>query len=174
MGFMDYLKKGWEVVQLKVDAIDQLAADQKAFGPAIGILAIGGVCGAIGTFNLPGVVMYPVMRIIAYFVFIGIIHFAATSFFGGKGDFKATFTPPAIASFVSWVAIVPFVGTFIAGLAGLWMLAVTVVTVERVYGLDRGKAITAVAIPVVLGIVLAMIFAAAIGFGALMLMGTHR
>lgn len=169
MGFMDYLKKGWEVVQLKTDAIDQLAADEKAFGPAIGILAIGGVCGALGTLNLPGLVMFPVMRIIGYFIFIGIIHFAATSFLGGKGDFKAAFVPPAVASFIAWVAIIPLLGPMIAMLAGLWMLVVTVLTVERVYGLDRGKAVVAVAIPVVLGIIISMILVAVVGIGALML-----
>jgi len=174
MGFMDYLKKGWEVVQLKTDAIDQLAADEKAFGPAIGILAIGGVCGALGIFNLPGIVMFPVMRVIGFFIFIGIIHFVSTSMLGGKGDFKAVFIPPAVGSFISWVGIVPFLGVFLAGLAGIWMLVVTVLTVERVYGLERGKAIIAVAVPAVLGIIIAMIFAAAIGIGTLMLMGASH
>ncbi len=174
MGFMDYLKKGWEVVQLKTDAIDQLAADEKAFGPAIGILAIGGVCGALGVFNLPGVIMFPVMRVIGFFIFIGIIHFVSTSMLGGKGDFKAAFIPPAVGSFVSWVGIVPFLGTFLAGLVGIWMLVVTVVTVERVYGLERGKAIIAVAIPVVVGIIISMIFVAAVGLGTFMLMGASR
>ena len=174
MGFVDYLKKGWEVVQLKTAAIDELAADEKAFGPAIGILAIGGICGALGVFNLPGIVMFPVMRIIAFFIFIGIIHFAATSILGGKGDFKAAFIPPAVASLISWVGIIPLLGAFLAGLAGIWMLVVTVLTVERVYGLERGKAVIAVAIPVVLGIVVAMIFAAAVGLGTLMLMGASN
>jgi len=174
VSFMDYLKKGWEVVQLKTGAIDQLSADEKAFGPAIGIVAIGGVCGALGIFNLPGVVMFPIMRIIGYFLFIGIVHFAATSFLGGKGDFKALFTPPAVGSFISWIAIVPFLGTLLAGLAGLWMLVVTVVTAERVYGLDRGKAIVAVAIPVVLGIIIMSVIGAAVGLGTLMLMEDSR
>ncbi len=174
MGFVDYLKKGWEIVQLKTDAIDQIAADEKAFGPAIGILAIGGVCGALGILNLPGIVMFPVMRVIGFFIFIGIIHFAATSILGGKGDFKAVFTPPAVGSVISWVGIIPLLGTFLAGLAGIWMLVVTVVTVERVYGLDRGKAIIAVAIPVVIGIIIGMIFATAVGLGTLMLMGASN
>jgi len=174
MGFVDYLKKGWEIVQLKTDAIDQMAADEKAFGPAIGILAIGGVCGALGVLSLAGIVMFPVMRVIAFFIFIGIIHFAATTILGGKGDFKAAFIPPAIGSFVSWVGIIPILGTFLAGLAGIWMLVVTVLTVERVYGLERGKAIIAVAIPVVLGIIIGMIFAAAVGLGTLMLMGASN
>ncbi len=174
MTFVDYLKKGWEVVQLKTDAIDQMAADEKAFGPAIGILAIGGVCGALGMLNLPGIVMFPVMRVIGFFIFIGIIHFAATTILGGKGDFKAVFIPPAIGSLISWVGIVPILGTFLAGLAGLWLLVVTVVTVERVYGLDRGKAIIAVAIPVVVGIIIAMIVGAAVGLGTLMLIGASN
>ena len=61
------------------------------------------------------------------------------------------------ASLITWVAIVPILGpTFLSGLAGLWMLVVMVVAVEIVYGIDRGKAIAVVAIPVVLFLIVGM------------------
>ena len=43
MTFVDYIKRGWDAAQLKTDSIRQLADDSEAIGPAIGILAIGGL-----------------------------------------------------------------------------------------------------------------------------------
>jgi hypothetical protein len=161
MSFFDYVKHGWEVVKLKVEVMDKLAADEKAFGPAIGIVAIAGACYAIGSFTLPGIIYFPILSIIEVFIFTGIIHFAATSFFGGKGEFKQVFTPIACSLMVVWVAIIPVIGPLFLGfLAGIWVLVVSVVVVERTYKLDRGKAIVTVAIPVVVGLILSAMLAA--------------
>jgi len=156
MSFFDYVKQGWEVVKLKVEASDKLATDEKAFGPAIGIAAIAGVCYAIGSFQLPGIIYFPILTILKAFIFTGIMHFAATTFFGAKGEFKHLFTPVACAMMVLWVAIIPVIGPLFLGfLAGIWLLVVSVIVVERTYKLDRGKAIVTVAIPVVVGLILA-------------------
>jgi hypothetical protein len=159
MSFVDYIKKGWEVIQLKVEAIKELAADEKGIGPAIGILAIGGVCAGIGSLNPIGLILFPIFRVIGGFIFIAITHFCATTFFGGEGKLTAFAVPVFAASLITWVSIIPLIGpTFLAFLAGLWLLVVSVLCVENVYGLDRGKAIGAVAIPVVLFFIIAMMF----------------
>ena len=161
MSFVDYVKQGWEVVKLKVEAIDKLATDEKAFGPAIGIAAIAGACYAIGSFQLPGIIYFPILSIVKAFIFTGLIHFAATTFFGAKGEFKHLFTPIACSLMVVWVAIIPVIGPLFLGfLAGIWVLVVSVIVVERIYKLDRGKAIVTVAIPVVIGLILTAMFAA--------------
>jgi hypothetical protein len=159
MSFFDYAKKGWEVAKLKVEAIQELAADEKAFGPALGILAIGGVCGAIGSFRPLGIIYMPILRVIGTFIFVWILHFAATTFLGGKGDFKKVFTPLACAAVVTWIGIIPppLLSSFLTGLAGLWMLVVAVTTVQHVYQLDMSKSIIAVAIPVGVAIVVSLI-----------------
>ena len=157
MTFVDYIKQGWDAAQLKTDSIRQLADDNDAIGPAIGILAIGGVCAGIGSFNPVGFFVLPFMRIIGGFILVAITHFLATTFFDGKGKLTSLAVPLFCASLITWVAIVPILGpTFLAGLAGLWMLVVAVVTVEIVYGIDRGKAIAVVAIPVVLFLIIGM------------------
>ncbi len=171
MSFGDYLKKGWEAVQLKGEAIDLLAQDEEAMGPAIGILAIGGVAAAIGVLQPLGIIYMPILRLIGAFIFVGIMHFCATTFFGGTGGFKAVFTPLACASLISWIGVIPLVGPVLAVLAGLWLLVVAVVSVERAHAIDRGKAIVVVAIPLIIGLIIGAIFAAIIGMSALMLMG---
>lgn len=158
MSFVDYIKKGWEVAQLKTETIRELAADEGAIGPAIGILAIGGVCAGIGSINVVGLFVLPFVRVIGAFIFVAVAHFAATTFFGGKGRLTAFAIPVFCASLITWVAIVPLIGpTFLGFLAGLWMLVVMVVTLENVYeGVDRGKAIASVAIPLVIFLIVGM------------------
>jgi len=170
MSFADYVKKGWEVVQLKTDAIRQLADDEAAFGPALGIIAIGGVCLAIGTFNWPGIVYLPIVRLIGAFIVVAIMHFCATAFFGGQGKFKQLFTPLGCATLVTWVSIIPVLGWPLAILSGLWLLVVSVVIVEQVHQIERAKAIAVVAIPVVIGLIIMGITAAMVGLTTLALM----
>jgi len=168
MSFVDYIKKGWEVIQLKTDAVKELAADEKGIGPAIGILAIAGACAGIGALNFVMVIGFAIGWLIWGFVFVAITHFAATTFFGGKGKLTSLVVPVFCGSLVLWVSIVPVLGPmFLSFLASLWMLVITVVCVENVYeGVDRGKAIASVAIPVVLSLILGVILAV-VGVGLL-------
>lgn len=162
MSFVDYLKKAWEIIKLNKEVIAEMAADEKALGPAIGVVAISGVCLAIGTWNAPGIIILPIVRLIGFFIFFGIAHFVATTFLGGKGDFKRLMPPVGFAAMVTWVSVLPIppIAMFLAVLAGLWVLVPSTLAVEHVYGLDRGKAIIALAVPLVLGVIVVGIFAA--------------
>ncbi len=158
MKFGDYIKKGIEVAQLKKEAIQLLAGDKDAFGPALGIVAIGGVCAAIGSFSLLGIIIMPIVQVIVMFIWVAIMHFVATSFMGAKGgQFNGLFVPLACASVLMWIGIIPFIGQVIAFLAGLWLLVIAVVVVEHVYQIDRTKAIIVVAVPVAIGILISII-----------------
>lgn len=170
MSFGDYLKKGWEVVKLSGQAIQELAEDEKAFGPAVGIVAIGGACWAIGSIHPVGIIYLPIINVIGFFIFTGIVHVVAGILFGGKGEFKQFFSPIGCATLIQWVAIIPFIGPFFGWLAGLWLLVPSVLAVERVYGLDRGKAIISVLAPVILGLILFGILAV-IGLSMLAILG---
>lgn len=169
MAFGDYVRKGWDVARLKTDAIQSLAEDKDALGPAIGILAIGGACGAFGMLNFLGIIYMPILRIIAAFIVIGIMHFIATAFFSGKGGFKNLFAPLGCATLVTWIGVIPLIGPVLAMLAGLWLLVVFVLGVEIVHQIDRPKAIAVVAIPVVLGAILVGVVVAVVGISMLAL-----
>jgi hypothetical protein len=169
--FGDYIKKGIEVAQLKKDVVQLLAVDKEAFGPALGILAIGGVCAAIGALSLWGIIAMPIGRVVGMFIVVAIMHFVATSFMGAKaGQFSGLFVPLSCASVITWIGIIPFVGPVLAALAGLWLLAVAVIVVECVYQIDRTKAIIVVAVPVAIGLILSII-AFFLGLSALAIMG---
>lgn len=157
MSFVDYAKRGWEVAQLKTEAIKTLAADEKGIGPAIGILAIGGLCAGIGSFT-PGLFFgLPFLYVIGGFIVVAIMHFVATTFFGGEGKLMALAVPAFCGSLVTFVAIIPFIGPlFLVHLAFLWLLVVLVICVENVYGIDRAKAVVVVAVPAVLTFIVAL------------------
>ncbi|MCK4409391.1 MAG: YIP1 family protein [Candidatus Eisenbacteria sp.] len=174
MTFVDYIKRGWDAAQLKTGSIRQLADDNEAVGPAIGILAIGGLCAGIGTLSPVAFLFLPFVWVIGGFILVAIMHFVATTFFEGKGRLTSFAVPVFCASVVTWVAIIPLLGpAFLAFLAGLWMLVVMVVGVEVIYGIDRGKAIAVVAIPVVLFLIITMMLALT-GIGLLAALGTFR
>lgn len=168
MSFGDYIKKGWEVVKLQGEAVDLLSGDEKGFGPGLGILAIAGVCSAIGTLSPLGIIYMPIMLIVGIFVVVGIMHFVATTFLGGKGQFREVFVPLSCAHLLLWVSIVPLMGTVLSALAAIWMLVVSVVIIERVHKIDRAKAIIVVAVPVVLWIIIFFIMTV-IGVGIMAL-----
>jgi hypothetical protein len=158
MSFMDYLKKAWEIVKLNKEVIAEIAADEKAMGPAIGVVAISGACWAIGALQPIGIIYGPIVRLIGFFIFVGIVHFAATTFLGGKGEFKSLLSPVGLGIMVTWVSIIPLLGVVLGVLAGLWALVPAVLTAEHVYGIDRGKAIIAVVAPIVIFLILGGIF----------------
>ncbi|MFH1501937.1 MAG: YIP1 family protein [Candidatus Eisenbacteria bacterium] len=154
MPFMDYLKKAWEIIKLNKEVIGEMAADEKAVGPALGIVAISGVCWAIGALQPLGILYGPVVRLIGFFIFTGIVHFVATTFLGGKGEFKSFMVPVGLAIMVTWVSVIPLLGIALGSLAGLWVLVPAVLAAEHVYQVDRGKAVIAVVAPIVVFMIL--------------------
>jgi len=172
MKFGDYIKKGIEIAQLKRDAVQMLAEDKEGLGPALGIVAIGGACFAIGALSLLGIILMPIVRVVGIFIVIAIMHFVATSFMGGRAaSMTSLLVPIGCASVITWIGIIPFIGPVLAFLAGLWLLVVAVISVEHVYQVDRTKAIIVVAVPVVLAIILWFIVFLVAGLSALALFG---
>ena len=73
---------------------------------------------------------------------------------------------------ISWATIVPFIGPFLVGpLTGLWLLVVMVLSTEVVYGVERGKAIAAVAIPLVVFLIVFGFLALVAGVGFMAITG---
>lgn len=156
--FIDYVKQALEIVQLQPDAIDRASKDEGAFMMGLIIIAIGGVAMAIGSLAFFGIVAFPIMLIVGAFVFTGILHLLATMAFKGQGEFIEFFRPISLAYVLTWVNVVPFLNAILGLVAGIWMMVVAVVVVERTYSLERPQAIATVVIPaVVLGILFAIL-----------------
>jgi len=144
--FVDYVHDAIEIIQLKTDQIDKTAKDESAFMMGLVIIALAGIAMAIGMFNFPGLIFYPVLSIVGAFLVAGLLHLLATLLFKGEGDFLEFFRPFSHTYILHWVMVIPWLGLALAPIAGLWGLVVSALIVERVYSLDRAKAIAAVAI----------------------------
>lgn len=155
MDLQAYIMRAIELVKLNGDAAKEASADEQGFVPGLLVVAVGGLAGAIGGLFFHGsfaaIVTGPILAVVFSFIVVGIVH-GLSILFGGKADFMSLYRAMSLAHIVSWARIIPFIG----GLAGLWMLPMTVIILERVHELERGKAIAVVAILV--GIALLFMF----------------
>lgn len=158
--FIEYVKQALEIVKLQPEAIDRASKDENAFTMGLIVIAVGGVAMAIGSLAIFGVVAFPILLIVGAFIGAGIFHLLATLAFKGEGEFIQFFRPFSLAYVLTWVNVVPLLNVVLGFVAWIWMLAVTVLIVERTYSLERPQAIATVAIPVVVLFVLAMLFGA--------------
>lgn len=161
--FVDYVQDALEIVQFKTGQIDKTAKDEGAFVMGMVIIALSGIALAIGRFDFPGLVFNPVLAVVFAFIWTGLLHLLATLVFKGEGDFIEFFRPISHAYVLLWAMVIPFFWFPLGMIAGLWAAAVCVLIVERIYGLDRARAIATVAIPI--GAFLLLLFV----FGGMML-----
>jgi hypothetical protein len=164
MDFVGYVKKAVELCKFNGAVIEEIALDPNAFTMGLLFLAIGGAAAALGSFCLPCIILYPILMIVGFFIFLGILHLLAT-LFGGSGDFIAMFRICSIGSIVYWPSAIPLIGWIVS----FWILPITVLAVERTYKLDRGKSILVVVIPLAVLFLIAMVMVVALGVAFLTL-----
>ena len=157
--FIEYVKQAVEIIQLKPDEIDRAKDDEGAFTMGLVIIALAGVGAAIGTMVPILVIIMPIFYVIGAFIVAGIVHLIATMAFKGEGEFLHFFRPFSLAYVLQWVNVIWVLNVVLAPLAGIWLCVVAAFTVERVYGLDRMKAILTVVIPVAILTLVFMMFA---------------
>jgi len=162
MGFGDYVKRGIEIVKLDSSAVMHASRDANAFSMGLLVLLIAGIASAIGQLNLFGIIINPIGTIIGAFVWVGILHIFAL-LFGGRASYSELFRPLALAMVLNWITVIPLLGVFLGFLAGVWQIVVSVVAVENVYRLSRGKAIAVVLIPLAMLFILAFCFVFFVG-----------
>lgn len=169
MTFGDYILQGTEILQIKPKAIRETAGDEASLPYGLAFIAIAGVAAALGSWTLPGLILFPLALLARVAIFTALAHFLATSGFGGKGTYSGLFRPTALTWLLDWVLVaglvinvVPLLGPALMILLGLvttlWKLVVDTVIIENVYGLERHKAIAAVGIVVALYITAVLLF----------------
>ena len=154
-GFVDSVKQAVEIVKLNGKAAVNVSKDKNATLMGILIVIIGGTLSGIanlaGTFDLLLVILAPMMILISFFVSVGIIHLLAR-LFGGKAGYMELFRAQSHAQILSWLGplvIISFLGNILNFLVSLWSIVVSVVILENVHKLSRGKAIVVVLIPAI-------------------------
>jgi len=156
--FKAFVLQGIEVAKLNRSVIRDLADDRDAFGPAILVVAIGGLLSALGHINSAGIFLYPVLTLFMFFLNVALLHAMASLMFKGHGRFNQLVQVLGAACVLTWVAVVPALGGILALLASLWLLVIDVITVEELYGLDRMKALMSVVIPIIAVLLFMVLF----------------
>lgn len=177
MSFGDYILQGAGVLQIKPKAIREAASDSEALKTGLAFIVIAGAAAALGSWTLPGLILFPLVFLARAMIHSGIVHFLATAGFGGRGSLGDFFRPMSLAFLLDWVLvvglvvnIVPLLGPaamiLLALAVTLWKLVVDAVIIETVYGLERGKAVAVMAIVVL--VFIAFVGLAGLFFGAAM------
>jgi len=175
MSFGDYILQGADVLQIKPRAIKKVASDPGALRHGLAFIVIAGVAAALGSWTLPGLILFPLAYLLRVLVHSGIIHFLVTKGFGGHGSYGQLFRPLSLAYLIDWllvvglvINIVPLLGPalmlLLALVVTLWKLVVDTIIIETVYQLDQSKAIVVMAVAVL--IFLAILALAGLFFGA--------
>ena len=131
MALMDYIKYGVEIVKLNGKTAVKISKDSDAFKNGLIILILAGIAQAVGSRNIFGIVINPIIMIIGAFIGTAIVQLFAI-LLGGKAKYMELFRSWSVANVLQFVAIlglIPFLGGLVIGLAGLWMIIVGILTV---------------------------------------------
>jgi hypothetical protein len=179
MGFGESIKNALSIVTLKGDVMQKVSASD-VVGYAFLILVIAGLAGAVGqtlmglilgTLELVSFLAFitgPIFAVIGTFIGVGILHIIAL-IFGGQAKYMDLFKPMAFAQVVGWVAVIPFIGTAISSILGIWLIVVNIVIIKNVHKLSTGKSVLVVLLPVI--IILALVLALGAAFIAMIFGG---
>lgn len=162
MGYVDYLKQGFEILKLNRSAMSSAAKDEEAtkWGILTVILAgvISGLILTAFTFGLGfvSIITTPIAYLIGLFVGIAIL-WIVSKIFGGTGEYMGLLRPLALASMLWILSIIPVIGF----LAGIWGLVVAIFAVAETQNLSIGKAVATVIIPMIIIWVIALLIVGA-------------
>lgn len=146
LGFRGYFLKGIDILRLKGDTAAEVSKDAKAGLAGFMVLLIGGIIVSAGSiiesdFIPAGTATFIIFLIeiaiclMAFFLFIGIIHLLAKAM-GGQARFREFYRPTALSFIYIWAHIIPIFGAVL----GLWSIVVNVKILEKVHKLTRVRA----------------------------------
>lgn len=156
MDFVNSIKQAIEIVKLNGKAAKNVSKDKNATLIGILIIAIGSVLSNVLILEIVNIISTLIIGVIGYFIIVGIMHIIAR-LFGGQAKYLEYFRAQSHASILSWLgilAVIPTAGYIINFFISIWSLIVSVVILESVHKLTRGKAIVVVLLIITLFIVI--------------------
>jgi len=164
--FVQALKDAVDFLKLDFSNLDRVANDPKMPVWVIVILAISGVASAIGTFNIPGIIINPIFSVIFGSVFILLFWVLAGPIFGGKATVIQHYNSLGLLAVVQWITVIPILGPLVSFLLMFYLVFVYQRLIKVLHSLSEGKAWAVVLIPIAvmffLGLILIAIFGIAI------------
>lgn len=167
MSYVNYLKKGFEVLKLNRKVISALSKDREAtkwgvvtiilvnltisffLAFLITILTLG-----LGIFfSWIIVLVLPIVGLIGAYIGVGIFYLLA-KLFGGKGTYMGLFRPLAMANMIYILSFIPLINYLLF----IWYLVVSVVTISETQKISPGKAVAVILIPIIISFIIIIIF----------------
>jgi hypothetical protein len=149
------------VLKLDSAVFTEIAEDESATGPAVGVAAlataIGGISGDTGVVS--GIIVGAISGVIGLFVWTGLV-FITGKLFGGKAPYIKLVRPIGYAAAPFAIGIIPILG--IVGLA--YSLVIQIRAVREVNEVGDGSAVATVLLPFGVIFIIAILLAIAIGF----------
>ncbi len=139
--FLERIRRAFDVLRLRADAVDALADDDGAFLSAAAVAALAGVAMAAGDeAGLAGHALAAVAWLALSMAFTAAVRVVAGSAFGARGGFVRLYRAFGHTYLALWVAGVPPVHAALVWALWLWQLVAGAFVVERVCGLTRRQA----------------------------------
>ena len=159
------------VLRLDDTVFTEIANDEGAIGPAIGVASLASAIAAItGQGNFVGrVVGGAIGAVIGLFIWTAII-FAMSKAFGGKAGYGQLVRPLGFTAAPYALAIIPVLGALVGA---IWSLVLQVRAVREVNEVGDGTAIAIVLIPFGILFVLGIILAVVAGLALMSLVGAN-
>ena len=157
------------VLRLDNSVFTEIANDEGALGPAVGVAALASAIAAItGQGNFVGrVVGGAIGAVIGLFIWTAII-LAVSKAFGGKANYGQLVRPLGYSSAPYALAIIPVLGALVGA---IWSLIIQIRAVREVNEVGDGTAIAIVLIPFGILFVLGIILVVVAGIALLSLVG---
>ena len=149
------------VLKLEPAVFKEIAEDESATGPAVGISALAAAISGItsDTNLIAGIIGGAVFGVIGLFTWTGLV-FVTGKLFGGKAPYIQLVRPIGYAAAPFAIGIIPFLG--LIGLA--YSLVIQIRAVREVNEVGDGSAVATVLLPFGIIFIIAILLAIAIGF----------
>lgn len=157
------------VLKLEPTVFKEIADDESAIGPAIGVAALSSVIASLtGQGGIVGRIFAGAIgAVIGLFIWTAIV-FLMSKAFGGKATYAQLVRPLGYSSAPYALAIIPVLGAVVGG---IWSLIIQIRAVREVNEVGDGTAIAIVLIPFAILFVLGIILAVVAGLALLSLLG---
>ncbi len=155
------------MVKLEDAAYDETT--KANFGMAALNLVMVAVAMALGTFWVMGGALSLITNLVGTFIGLLLGYFILTlvfwvfaKIFGGTGGYMPHYIGLTFVGLWGLLYIIPWVGTYLASLGGLWGIVMNILYVRKLHQISTGKAVAAVLIPYALIIILVVIIMVAV------------
>ena len=148
---------------LNIDTYEEVEHDQTATGQAAGVVAMVAVASAIGASPLGfmGAGRAAILALIGWLVWAGIAYLVGDKLLGGTatwGELLRTLGFAQAPGVLMVLGIIPFLGTLILGVVGLWMLVTAFIGIRQALDFGNGKTAATVVIGWVIYVTLQVLF----------------